>query len=100
MPRAVLALDKWNLSYLVRAVGFLHVELVNEFEQALQRRIDERIRVRGFCVVYDHDLRLLSEPAAKFRVRQIRDIERFAAENRLSVKVRETGLNATFTPLN
>jgi hypothetical protein len=72
---------------------------MNDFENGLCSRIQERIKVRGFCVVYDNDLRRLAKPMKQLYEKQVREIENFAAAHGLAVKVRETGINATFTPL-
>jgi hypothetical protein len=70
---------------------------MDDFQNGLRRRINERIKTRGFCVVYDNDLRRLSQPLAELRDKQIRKIHRFAAENGLAVTLRDIGLNAPFT---
>jgi hypothetical protein len=69
---------------------------MDDFESRLLRKINERIQTRGYCVVYDNDLRCLSEPLANLRAKQIRKINKFAAEYDLTVELRDVGLNATF----
>jgi hypothetical protein len=69
---------------------------MDQFEKGLCDRINERIGVRGFCIVYDHELARLCAPEATLRQKQIRAIEQFAARHGLSVSIREIGLNATF----
>jgi hypothetical protein len=76
---------------------------MDDFEKGLCSRINERINVRGFCVVYDHELARICPPEAALRQKQIRVIEKFAAKHGLAVSVREIGINATFKkppPLN
>jgi hypothetical protein len=73
---------------------------MDDFQDSLCAKIDERIKARGYCVVYDSDLRRLALPLADFRKQQIHAIESFAAENGLAVTIRDTGLNATFTKTN
>jgi hypothetical protein len=70
---------------------------MNDFQDNLCAKIKERIKVRGYCVVYDSDLCRLASPLADFRKRQIGDIQAYAAENGFAVTIRDTGLNATFT---
>ena len=65
-------------------------------KKELYRRINHRINVRGYCVVYDHELTHIWPPEAARRQKQIELIERFAAQNGLAVIIRDTGLNATF----
>src|SRR6266850_3948724 len=72
---------------------------MNDFEDGLCTRINERIKMRGYCVVYDHDLRRLAKPMKELYERQVREIEKFAAAHGLAVKVREVGINATFMKL-
>jgi hypothetical protein len=69
---------------------------MDDFESRLVRKINERIQVRGYCVVYDNDLSRLSEPLTNLRAKQIREINKFAAENGLAVELRDVGLNGTF----
>jgi hypothetical protein len=69
---------------------------MNDFESDLRSRINERIKVRGFCVVYDHDLARICAPEATLRQKQIRVIQKFAAKYGLAVSIRDTGINATF----
>jgi hypothetical protein len=52
--------------------------------------------VRGYCVVYDHELGHIWPPEAALRENQIQLIERFAEQNGLAVIIRDTGINATF----
>jgi hypothetical protein len=72
---------------------------MDDFQENLCRRINERMEARGFCVVYDSDLSRLSRPLVELRTRQIRDIQAFAAEHRFAVTIRDTGLIATFTKM-
>ena len=71
--------------------------------EVLLKRINERIASRGFCVLFGNDLAQICspEPAGlrKLREKHIAEIEKFAADNGLSVEVRDTGLNATFRKL-
>jgi hypothetical protein len=69
---------------------------MDDFESGLLRKINERIQIRGYCVVYDNDLRRLSEPLTNLRAEQIRKINKFASENGLPVALRDVGLNGTF----
>jgi hypothetical protein len=69
---------------------------MDNFESRLVRKINERIQIRGYCVVYDSDLSRLSEPLTNLRAKQIRKINKFAAENGLTVELRDVGLNGTF----
>jgi len=69
---------------------------MDNFESRLLRKINERIEMRGYCVIYDNDLRRLSEPLRNLRAKQIREINKFAEENDLAVELRDVGLNATF----
>ena len=45
-----------------------------DFEKGLSTRINERIKVRGYCIVYDHDLTRICAPEAALRKKQIRVI--------------------------
>jgi len=67
---------------------------MDDFESGLLRKINERIQIRGYCVVYDNDLRRLSEPLTNLRAEQIRKINKFASENGLTVPLRDVGLMA------
>ena len=69
---------------------------MDNFENALCSRINERIKSRGFCVVYDHELARICPPKSALRKKQLRVIEEFAARNGLEVRIREIGINATF----
>jgi hypothetical protein len=69
---------------------------MDDFEKGLCNRINERIKIRGYCVVYDHELTRICAPEAALRQKQIRVIEKFAAKHGLAVSVREIGINATF----
>jgi hypothetical protein len=71
---------------------------MDNFKSRLVRKINERIEMRGYCVIYDNDLRRLSEPLTNLRAKQIREINKFAAKNGLAVELRDVGLNATFKP--
>lgn len=70
---------------------------MHDFQSNLCARIEERIKARGYCVIYDGDLCRLAQPLADFRKQQIHAIQDFAEENGLAVTIRDTGLNATFT---
>jgi hypothetical protein len=72
---------------------------MNDFEKGLSSRINERIKLRGYCVVYDNDLRHFAEPMKDLYDNHIHEIEKFAAVHGFAVKVREVGINATFTKL-
>ncbi|MEP6810236.1 MAG: hypothetical protein ABI992_08320 [Chthoniobacterales bacterium] len=69
---------------------------MEEFRRNLLQRIQQRISLRGFCVVYNNDLSQLSKPLEELRAQQVRDIQRFARSHGLSVEIRDIGLNATF----
>jgi hypothetical protein len=69
---------------------------MDDSKNELCKRINHRIDVRGYCVVYDHALAHIWPPEATLRQRQIELIEKFAAQNGLAVIIRDTGLNATF----
>jgi hypothetical protein len=69
---------------------------MDDLKKELCKRINHRINVRGYCVVYDHDLAHIWPPEAALRQKQIELIEKFAAQNGLAVIIRDTGLNATF----
>lgn len=69
---------------------------MDNFEDGLCSRINERIKSRGFCVIFDHELSRICPPRSALRKKQLRVIEEFAARNGLEVCIRETGLNATF----
>ena len=69
---------------------------MDNFENALSSRINERIKARGYCVVYDHELSRICPPQSALRKKQLRVIEEFAARNGLEVSIREVGINATF----
>jgi hypothetical protein len=70
---------------------------MSDFENGLTKRINERIQARGFCVVYDHDLACICAPEEALRQKQIRVIEKFATKHGLDVRIRDIGINATFT---
>jgi hypothetical protein len=69
---------------------------MEDHKNELCKRINHRIDVRGYCVVYDHELAHIWPSEAALREKQIQLIEEFAAENGLAVTIRDTGLNATF----
>jgi hypothetical protein len=69
---------------------------MDDFENGLCQRINDRIKARGFCVVYDHELSRICAPEAALRERQIRVIKKFAAKHGRAVSIREVGINATF----
>jgi hypothetical protein len=69
---------------------------MDDSKKELCKRINHRINVRGYCVVYDHKLAHIWPPEAALRQKQIELIEKFAAQNGLAVIIRDTGLNATF----
>lgn len=69
---------------------------MDNFEKGLCNRINERIKTRGFCVIFDHDLARICAPEAALRQKQLREIKKFAAKQGLAVSIRETGINATF----
>jgi hypothetical protein len=72
-------------------------------QEGLLKRINERITARGFCVLFGNDLAEICSPEPKglreLREKHIAEIEKFAADNGLSVVIRDTGLNATFRKL-
>jgi hypothetical protein len=72
---------------------------MGDFENRLCTRINERITLRSYCVVYDSDLRHFAKPMQHLYEKHIREIEKFAAAHGFAVKVREVGINATFTKL-
>jgi hypothetical protein len=72
---------------------------MGDFENGLCTRINERIKMRGYCVVYDSDLRHFAKPMKDLYDNHIHEIEKFAAVHGFAVKVREVGINATFTKL-
>jgi hypothetical protein len=69
---------------------------MDDITKELCKRINHRINVRGYCVVYDHELAHIWPPEAALRQKQIELIGKFAAQNGLAVIIRDTGLNATF----
>jgi hypothetical protein len=69
---------------------------MDDLKNELCKRINQRINVRGYCVVYDHELGHIWPPEAALREKQIQLIERFAEQNGLAVTIRDTGINATF----
>jgi len=69
---------------------------MDDLKNELCKRINHRINVRGYCVVYDHELGDIWPPEAALREKQVQLIERFAAQNGLAVTIRDTGINATF----
>ncbi|MGZ5545883.1 MAG: hypothetical protein ACXWIU_14550, partial [Limisphaerales bacterium] len=69
---------------------------MDDLKKGLCNRINQRINVRGYCVVYDHELGHIWPPEAALREKQIQLIERFAEQNGLAVTIRDTGINATF----
>jgi hypothetical protein len=69
---------------------------MDDLKKGLCNRINQRIDVRGYCVVYDHELGHIWPPEAALREKQIQLIERFAEQNGLAVTIRDTGINATF----
>ena len=69
---------------------------MDDLKKELCKRINHRINVRGYCVVYDHELGHIWPPEAALREKQIQLIERFAAQNGLTVAIRDIGINATF----
>jgi len=70
--------------------------MMEDLKGQLCKRINRRINVRGYCVVYDAELAHIWPPEAAFRQKQIQFIESFARQNGLAVTIRDTGLNATF----
>ena len=69
---------------------------MDNFEDGLCSRINERIKTRGFCVVYNHVLSRICPPKSALRKKQPRVIEEVAPRNGLEVWIREIGINATF----
>ena len=69
---------------------------MDDLTKELCKRINHRISVRGYCVLYDHELAHIWPPEAALRQSQIELIEKFAVQNGLAVVIRDTGLNATF----
>jgi hypothetical protein len=69
---------------------------MDDSNRELCKRINHRIDMRGYCVVYDHELAHIWPPEAALLQKQIELIEKFAAQNGLAVIIRDTGLNATF----
>jgi hypothetical protein len=69
---------------------------MDDLKNELCKRINQRINVRGYCVVYDHELGHIWPPEAALREKQIQLIEKFAEQNGLAVTIRDTGINATF----
>ena len=69
---------------------------MDDSKKVLYKRINHRIDVRGYCVVYDHELAHIWPPEAALRQKQIELIQNFAAQNGLAVTVRDNGLYATF----
>ena len=69
---------------------------MDDLKKGLCNRINQRIDVRGYCVVYDHELGHIWPPEAALREKQVKLIERFAAQNGLAVTIRDIGINATF----
>ena len=68
-----------------------------DLKKELCNRINQRIKVRGYCVALpDHELGHIWPPEAALREKQIKLIERFAAQNGLAVTIRDIGINATF----
>ena len=47
-------------------------------------------------MVYDHELGHICPPETALREKQIQLIERLAAQNGLTVAIRDIGINATF----
>jgi hypothetical protein len=72
---------------------------MGDFQHRLCTRINERIKLRSYCVVYDSDLRHFAKPMQHLYEKHIREIEKFATAHGFAVKVREAGINATFTKL-
>ena len=70
---------------------------MDDFKEKLRTRIEERLKARGHCVLYNNDLSRFTPPLPEYRNGQIRDIQAFAVKNNLAVTIRDTGLNATFT---
>jgi hypothetical protein len=66
---------------------------MDDLKNELSKRINQRINVRGYCVVYDHELGHIWPPEAALREKQIKLIERFAAQNCLAVTIRDIGIN-------
>ena len=69
---------------------------MNDFEEGLHEKICERIKLRGYCVLYNHDLTRVCPPEEALRKKQIQAIRKFAAKNMVSISIREIGINATF----
>jgi hypothetical protein len=69
---------------------------MDDLTKELCKRIHHRINVRGYCVVYDHELAHVWPPEAPPHQKQIELIKKFAAQNDLTVIIRDIGLNATF----
>ncbi|HEY4257605.1 MAG TPA: hypothetical protein VGM66_10350 [Candidatus Udaeobacter sp.] len=69
---------------------------MGDLTKELCKRIHHRIDVRGYCVVYDHELVHVWPPEAPLHQKQIELIKKLAAQNDLNVIIRDTGLNATF----
>ena len=68
---------------------------MGDLTKELCKRIHHRIDVRGYCVVYDHELAHVWPPEAPLHQKQIELIKKFAVRNGLTVIIQDTGLNAT-----
>jgi len=64
---------------------------MDDLKKELCNRVNQRIKVRGYCVAYDHELGHIWPPEAELREEQIKLIERFAAQNGLAVTIRDIG---------
>ena len=69
---------------------------MDDLKKELCNRVNQRIKVRGYCVAYDHELGHIWPPEAALREEQIQAHRKIRAQNGLAVTIRDIGLTLTF----
>jgi hypothetical protein len=67
---------------------------------ALYRHIDERLRSRNFCVVFENELQRIWPTEKRERAKRAAAIEAFARAHGLSATIHDPGVRVTFRRLS
>jgi hypothetical protein len=63
---------------------------------ALYRHIDERLRARNYCVVFENELQRVWPTEKRERAKRAAAIEAFARSHGLSATIHDPGIRVTF----
>jgi len=63
---------------------------------ALYQHIDERLRARKYCVVFENELRRVWPTEKRERAKRVAAIERFARAHGLTANIYDPGIRVTF----